>query len=97
VVVLVHHQAAISVRSNLKYTFQDHDTQESELRDSGTAWTAVCAAGLSNCKTLKSLAVSYNNHPMHALRIARLQTARYLIDCLNDKTTFGKTPVISGR
>ncbi len=29
--------------------------------------------------------------------ISRLHTARYLIDCLNDETTFRKTPVIFER
>jgi uncharacterized protein YbjT (DUF2867 family) len=83
--------------TNLKFTFQDHDAQESELRHSGVDWTAVRAAGLSNSMTLKSPVVSYNNQPKPALMISRLQTAHYLIDCLNDKSTFGKTPVISGR
>ncbi len=83
--------------TNLKYTFQDHEAQESELQRSGLDWTAVRAAGLSNSKTLKSLVVSYDNQPKPALMISRLQTAHYLIDCLNDKTTCGKTPVISGR
>jgi putative NADH-flavin reductase len=34
--------------TNLKYTFQDHDAQESELQHSGLDWTAVRAAGLCN-------------------------------------------------
>ena len=81
--------------TNLQYTFQDHDAQESELRRSGVDWTAVRAALLSNGKKLKSLVVSHYNEPKPALMISRLHTAHYLIDCLVDKTTFGKAPTIS--
>jgi len=83
--------------TNLSYTFQDHDAQESELRRSGIDWTAVRAAGLNNSTKLKSLVVSYYNEPEPAWMISRLQTARYLIDCLHDQTTFRKTPTISER
>lgn len=83
--------------TNLQYTFQDHDAQESELRRSGLEWTAVRAALLTGSTKLKSLVTSYNNEPKPARMISRLHTARYLIDCLDDKTTFGKTPVISER
>ena len=83
--------------TNLQYTFQDHDAQESELRRSALDWTAVRAAGLNNGKRLKSLVVSYYNEPKPAMMISRLHTARYLIDCLNDQSTFRKTPVISER
>ena len=83
--------------TNLLYTFQDHDAQESELRRSGMDWTAVRAAGLNNSKRLKSLVVSYYNEPEPAWMISRLQTARYLIDCLADKSTFRKAPTISAR
>jgi putative NADH-flavin reductase len=83
--------------SNLQYTFQDHDAQESELRRSGLEWTAVRAALLTGGKKLKSLVTSYRNYPKPARTISRLHTARYLIDCLDDKTTFAKTPVISER
>jgi hypothetical protein len=41
--------------------------------------------------------VSYNNQPKPALMISRLQTAHYRNNCINEKTTFGKTPVISER
>jgi putative NADH-flavin reductase len=83
--------------TNLQYTFQDHDAQESELRRSDTDWTAVRAALLSNGKKLKSLVTSYYNEPKPALTISRLHTACYLIDCLQDQTTFRKAPTISER
>ncbi|ADE11169.1 NAD(P)-dependent oxidoreductase [Sideroxydans lithotrophicus] len=83
--------------TNLQYTFQDHDAQESELRRSGLDWTAVRAAGLNNGSKLKSLVVSYYNEPKPAWMISRLHTARYLIDCVGDTTTFRKTPAISER
>lgn len=83
--------------TNLQYTFQDHDAQESELRRSGVDWTAVRAALLSNGKKLKSLIASYYNEPKPAMMISRLHTAHYLIDCLNDQTTFRKAPTISER
>ncbi len=83
--------------TNLQYTFQDHDAQESELRRSGADWTAVRAAFLTNGDRLKSLVVSHYNEPAPARTISRLHTAHYLIDCLNDEPTFRKTPVISER
>ena len=83
--------------SNLQYTFQDHDAQESELRRSGMDWTAVRAALLSNSKQIKPLVTSYYNEPKPALTISRLRTARYLVDCLQDQTTFRKAPTISER
>lgn len=83
--------------TNLQYTFQDHDAQESELRRSGMDWTAVRAALLNDGKKLKTLVESYYNEPKPALMISRLHTARYLIDCLNDQTTFRKAPTISER
>ena len=81
--------------TNLQYTFQDHDAQESELRRSGIDWTAVRAALLNNGQKPKSLVVSHYNEPKPALMISRQHTARYLIDCLGDKTTFRKSPTIS--
>ena len=83
--------------TNLRYTFQDHDAQESELRRSGMDWTAVRAAGLNNGTKIKSLVVSYYNEPEPAWMISRLQTARYLIDSVQDQSTFRKTPTISER
>jgi len=83
--------------TNLRYTFQDHDAQESELRRSGMDWTAVRAALLNNSRQPKALVTSYYNEPKPALTISRLHTARYLIDCLNDSTTFRKAPTISER
>ncbi|VVC84653.1 NAD(P)H-binding protein [Sideroxydans sp. CL21] len=83
--------------TNLQYTFQDHDAQESELRRSGMDWTAVRAALLNNGKRLKTLVESYYNEPKPALTISRLHTARFLIDCLNDPATFRKAPTISER
>lgn len=83
--------------TNLQYTFRDHDAQESELRRSGLDWTAVRAAGLHNGRKLKSLVVSYCNEPKPAWMISRMHTARYMIDCLGDQSTFRKTPTISER
>ncbi|HLY96230.1 MAG TPA: NAD(P)H-binding protein [Sideroxyarcus sp.] len=83
--------------TNLQYTFQDHDAQESELRRSGVDWTSVRAALLNNGKNLKPLITSYYNEPKPALMISRLHTARYLIDCLDDQTAFRKAPTISER
>jgi uncharacterized protein YbjT (DUF2867 family) len=83
--------------TNLQYTFQDHDAQESELRRSGMDWTAVRAALLNNDKKLKTLVASYYNEPKPALMISRLHTARYMIDCLEDRATFRKAPTISER
>jgi hypothetical protein len=83
--------------TNLQYVFQDHDAQESELRRSAVEWTAVRAALLSNDNRLKSLVVSHYNEPKPSRMISRLHTARYLIDCLNDKTIYRKTPTISER
>ncbi len=83
--------------TNLQYTFQDHDAQEAELRRSGMDWTAVRAALLNNGRKLKTLIVSSYNEPKPALMISRLHTAHYLIDCLNDQTTFRRAPTISER
>jgi uncharacterized protein YbjT (DUF2867 family) len=83
--------------TNLHFTFQDHDAQESELRRSGMDWTAVRAALLNNGRQVKSLVTSYYNEPKPALTISRLHTARYLVDCLDDRTTFRKAPTISAR
>jgi putative NADH-flavin reductase len=83
--------------TNLQYTFQDHDAQESELRRSGVDWTTVRAALLSNGTKAKSLVVSHYNEPKPAMMISRRHAARYLIDCLSDKSTFRKAPTISER
>jgi uncharacterized protein YbjT (DUF2867 family) len=83
--------------TNLQYTFQDHDAQESELRRSGVDWTTVRAALLRNGTKPKSLVVSHYNEPKPAMMISRRHAARYLIDCLGDKSTFRKAPTISER
>ena len=83
--------------TNLQYTFQDHDAQESELRRSGADWTAVRAALLNNGKKPKQLVTSYYNEPKPAMMISRLHTARYLIDSVSDRSTFRKAPTISER
>jgi len=83
--------------TNLQYTFQDHDAQESELRRSGMDWTAVRAALLTNGKECKPLIESYYNEPKPTRTISRRHTAKYLIDCLGDQSSIRKSPTISER
>lgn len=84
-------------KTNLANVYEDHETSEMVLRDSGLHWTAVRAVGLSNSRSNKAVVESYNNVPRPSMMISRQMVAEYMINSLQDPSMVGKTPVISAR
>lgn len=81
--------------SNIRYPYLDHERQEKLLKDSGLKWTIVRPAGLIDDKKIKEVIVSLNNMPKPNLMISRFNTARYMMDILEQDLHIQQTPVIS--
>jgi len=82
-------------RTNLRWSYADHEAQEEVLRKSELDWTCVRPAILTDGTSLKPLVVSYEGRPKPALTITRALVARFLVDILDKPEFFRKMPVVS--
>jgi uncharacterized protein YbjT (DUF2867 family) len=81
--------------SNIRFPYEDHAMQESLVKQTGLAWTAVRAAGLTNFGSKKPVIVSFNNVPKPRLTISRGQLATFMLDILEKKLYIRQAPVVS--
>lgn len=57
----------------------------------------MSAVGLSNAKGDKRLVVGDARTPKPAMMISRANVARFILDCVENGTQIGATPVVSER
>lgn len=81
--------------SNIRYPYRDHERQEELLKNTDLNWTIVRPAGLTDEKKIKEVRVSLNNSPKPRLMISRLNTARFMLDVLENDLYNRQFPVIS--
>lgn len=80
--------------SNFKIVFADHDRQESLLMQSDMDWTIARPVALNNDGVIKKLVLSYGQRPA-PFRISRRQLAKFMVDCIDDRSLIGKAPILS--
>ncbi|MBS7564744.1 SDR family oxidoreductase [Mucilaginibacter sp. Bleaf8] len=80
--------------TNFKIVFADHTRQETLLQQSDLDWTIARPVALTNGTELKKLVVSYHKTPS-PFHISRSLLAKFLVDCIDDASLIGKTPILS--
>jgi len=83
--------------TEFKNLFADHEATDLLLRESTVNWTAARAVALCDNGPLKDLVITYGGTPRPAPTISRRHAAKFLVECLDDKNYFKKSPVISER
>ena len=81
--------------SNIVYAYRDHERQEKLFEASTLDWTAVRPVGLSKSAKKKQLIISENNDPKPAMLISRRRLAKFLLDCISERSYIRQYPVIS--
>jgi uncharacterized protein YbjT (DUF2867 family) len=80
--------------TNFKVIFAGHNSQEALLMNSGLDWTITRPAGLTDDTGLNQLVISFDKMPS-PFKISRKLLARYIVDCIDDKTSIKKAPMLS--
>jgi len=83
--------------NEFKTLFADHEATDMLIKESPLDWTEVRAVGLRENGPLKDLIVTYAGTPRPAPTISRRHVAKFLVECLDDKNYFKKSPIISER
>lgn len=88
---------AMKDQGELKTLFADHEATDMLLKESDMDWTEVRAVALCDNGPLKDLVVTYAGTPRPAPTISRRHVGKFLVECLEDKYYFKKSPIISER
>lgn len=83
--------------AEFKTLFSDHEATDMLLRESDANWTEVRAVALCDNGPLKDLVVTYAGTPRPAPTISRRHVAKFLVECLEDRNYFKKSPIVSER
>jgi putative NADH-flavin reductase len=81
--------------TNLKYPYQDHEKQEHLFSHSKVSWTIIRPVGLTNAMQSKAIMISQNNIPKPTLTISRLDTAKFMLDEVENPQYAGKMVTVS--
>ncbi len=84
-------------RTNMSYAYADHNNAEQAFRASDASWTLVRAMGLSNSGKEKELIVGTATTPKPGMMVRRSTVARFMLDCAENGSHIGDTPVVSER
>ncbi|SIT76352.1 NAD(P)H-binding [Yoonia rosea] len=84
-------------RTNLGYAYADHNSVEQAFRASDASWTLVRAMGLSNSEKEKALIVGTATTPKPGMMVRRSAVAKFMLDCVENDSHVGQTPVVSER
>lgn len=83
--------------NEFKTLLADHEATDMLLKESAMDWTEVRAVTLCDNGPLKDLVVTYAGTPRPAPTISRRHAAKFLVECLDDRNYFKKSPIISER
>lgn len=83
--------------SNVGLAYKDHERQENFLRNSELNYTIVRPAGLTNSVKEKEILISQNNIPKPKLTISRKNTARFMVELLEDTSYSRQAVTISSK
>ena len=81
--------------SNISTAYLEHERQEALVKGSEIDWTIVRPVGLTNSQRSKPVRVFLENQGKPSLTVSRFDTARFLLDTLEDGKYIKQVPVIS--
>jgi putative NADH-flavin reductase len=82
-------------RTNLKYTYADHNLLDAEIRDTDTDWTLLRPAALNNKASTGKIAVTDVHGPKPSFSISRAAVAHFAVDVIDSGAHIREAPVIS--
>lgn len=84
-------------RTNLKYTYADHNLLDAEIRATDTDWTLLRPAALNNKANAGAITVTDIHGPKPAFSISRAAVAHFAVDVVDAGTHIREAPIISQR
>ncbi len=81
--------------SNIGPAYQDHERQETLLKNQPVNWTAVRPVGLTNSAKEKPVTVSINGKPRPSLLISRKNVAQFVVNEIEHKKHINMTITVS--
>ena len=82
-------------RTNLKYTYADHNLLDAEIRDTDTDWTLLRPAALNNKASTATIAVTDIHGPKPSFSISRAAVAHFAVDVIDASAHMREAPIIS--
>jgi hypothetical protein len=82
-------------RTNLKYTYADHNLLDTEIRDTDTDWTLLRPAALNNKASTGKIAVTDTHGPRPSFSISRAAVAHFAVDVIDAGAHVREAPIIS--
>jgi uncharacterized protein YbjT (DUF2867 family) len=82
-------------RTNLKYTYADHNLVDAEIRDTDTDWTLLRPAAFNKKPEAGKIAVTDIHGPKPSFSISRAAVARFAVDVIDNGAYLHEAPIIS--
>jgi putative NADH-flavin reductase len=82
-------------RTNLKYTYADHNLLDTEIRATDTNWTLLRPAALNNKASAGKIAVTDTHGPKPSFSISRAAVAHFAVDVIDAGAHIREAPIIS--
>jgi hypothetical protein len=82
-------------RTNLKYTYADHNLLDTEIRNTDTDWTLLRPATLNNKTSAGKIAVTDVHGPKPSFSISRTAVAHFAVDVIDTGAHIREAPIIS--
>jgi uncharacterized protein YbjT (DUF2867 family) len=82
-------------RTNLKYTYADHNLVDTEIRDTDTDWTLLRPAAFNKKPEAGKIAVTDIHGPKPSFSISRAAVARFAVDVIDNGAYLHEAPIIS--
>ena len=82
-------------RTNLKYTYADHNLVDKEIRDTDTDWTLLRPAAYNKKPEAGKIAVTDIHGPKPSFSISRAAVAQFAVDVVDKGAYIHEAPIIS--
>lgn len=82
-------------RTNLKYTYADHNLVDEEIRDTDTDWTLLRPAAFNKQPEAGKIAVTDIHGPKPSFSISRAAVAQFAVDVIDNGAHVHEAPIIS--
>ena len=82
-------------RTNLKYTYADHNLVDREIRETDTDWTLVRPVAFNKKPEAGKIAVTDIHGPKPSFSISRAAVAQFAVDVIDKGAYIHEAPIIS--
>jgi uncharacterized protein YbjT (DUF2867 family) len=82
-------------RTNLKYTYADHNLVDREIRETDTDWTLVRPVAFNKKPEAGKIAVTDIHGPKPSFSISRAAAAQFAVDVIDNGAHIHEAPIIS--